>query len=122
MIELNFLFENIKEDKYEKLIKQVENIQHLNLFLTQIKKENITEKFIKIFSNLLIEINYKKYYSTIITCYLKNINNGIENSLNFIINKFDFDSNEFDQALEYLIFLSNNIENVFNQALGFLII
>jgi elongator complex protein 1 len=120
MIDLNYIYLNLKEDKYEKFIKQIENVQHLNLFLTQLNlKETEVDNFIKVFSDILINLeDKKKYISSIITCFLKSKKTGIEKALNHILKTFEYNSELFDFSLEYLIFLSNNIETVFNISLG----
>ncbi|KAG5673316.1 hypothetical protein PVAND_003376 [Polypedilum vanderplanki] len=128
-------------DDMKLFIQQIDNIQWLNLFLTELKNEDITvtmykycdnsenvkdsaysvdhkinyvcEKMLKIFT----EVDKKKYLLPSITCYVKNEN--IENALQLIwdLKKEGGNDKEADDAVKYLLYLID-INVLYNYALG----
>lgn len=122
-------------------IEQIDNINWLNLFLTELKNEDITitmykyceksegisdelyltenkssyicRKMLKIFD----EIDRKKYLLPSITCHVKNEN--LENALQTIwdMKKSGKNDNDADDAIKYLLYLVD-INLLYNIALG----
>jgi elongator complex protein 1 len=128
-------------NELETFIQQIDNINWLNLFLTELKNEDVTstmykfcvsttDTFIENYSvdrkisfvcekmlNLFIQLDNKKYLLPCITCHVKTEN--IESALQTIweLKKVSGNDKEADDAVKYLLYLID-INVLYNIALG----
>eukprot|EP01080_Neovahlkampfia_damariscottae_P006033 gene6033-10035_t len=145
-IDMNLIYDHNPKlflNNLKDFILQIEdNIEYLNLFITQLNNDNVTktiystfyepllltndkqeeeeekkEKLNLICSNLrdmMKKENEKKYITSILTTYVKQ-NTFLEEALLYLKNMKDLDLS--DQGLKYLIFLSD-VDKLFDIALG----
>lgn len=128
-------------DELEKFILQIDNINWLNLFLTELRNENVTETMYKFCDKIdavkdenysvenktsficgkmlqiFTKLDHKKYLLPSITCHVKNEN--LESALQIIwdLKKAGGNDKEADDAVKYLLYLID-INVLYNIALG----
>ncbi|XP_071964263.1 elongator complex protein 1-like [Antedon mediterranea] len=146
-INLNILFDDNAKVFYENtdvFVKKIENVTHLNLFLTELKDEDVTETMYSwayrskvkdtnkpgskidavcdVIRESCIRINPEKYLLSILTTHIKKTTPELETALRCVL---DLRSNQSsnheqptpDQALKYIMYLVD-VNKLFDLALG----
>ncbi|CDH60280.1 pol ii transcription elongation factor [Lichtheimia corymbifera JMRC:FSU:9682] len=140
-IDLNILYDEDPELFFEnipKFIEQVPEVDHLNLFLSNLKNEDTTKtlyqrlgksddsssevsgkvnKICKAFRDVLMDLGRDQYIQSILSTYVKSTPPDLESALQLLADIKQTSVSKAEEALAYTIFLCD-ADSLYNVALG----